>query len=194
MVYAIVFSPSQRKQFQSLAYFAGEKIYPGIRTESSSEYIRICDQSALQLLSNTVKIVGLIQISTAIVTSFSMLAFIIDDEIQLSVPVLFPFTDLESVNGLMINILNQVFLGFLAFVGTMGVEILTCILKNCILVISATISHAIDEITKKIEKPETCSKLCIDRYFRNILIQAQDLDRYVSTLKTVDGAFCKDFY
>lgn len=186
MIYAMIFRQPQRKKFQALIHFAGEKIYPDFRTESSSKYIRICDQCALKLLSNTVQIVGLIQASTFVLTSFSMLALIIDNEIQLSLPVLFPFTDLESVNGLLINMLNQAFIGFLVIVGNISIEIPTCMLKNSVWVIGATISHAIDEMTERIEKPETFSKFCIDLYFRNILIQAQDLDRYVSTPRRVE--------
>lgn len=179
MIYAMVFNSSQRKALQALVYFAGENIYPDFDSESDREYIRICDQCALKLLSNTLRIVGLIQISTGILTSFSMLAFIMNNEIQLSLPVLFPFTNLESLNGLIINIFNQIFIGFMGITGNIGIEIPTCIIKNAVLVIRATICYSIDELSEKIEQSEGYSKACIDIHFRNILIQAQDLDRLV---------------
>lgn len=181
MVYASVFDSSQRKETQSLVYFAGEKIYPDFTGECSRRYMEICDQSALKLLSDTLKTVGMIFASNSILLIFLILAFIHNNEIELPIPVIFPFTDLESVNGLVINLLNQSFMAFMVVAGNIGIAIPTCMLNNSVWIVTVTICHAIDELTEILNGLASDSKTGIDYCFRNILIQVQDLDRYVET-------------
>lgn len=123
--------------------------------------------------------VGMILTSNAIFVTFSILAFIMKNEIQLPVPVLFPFTDLGTIGGLTINMANQLSLCFIGLTGNIGIEIPTCMLINSVWITTVTICHAIDEITERLNEPARNTKIAIDYCFRNILIQVQDLDRFV---------------
>lgn len=68
-----------------------------------------------------------------------------------------------------------------------GIEIITCILKNNVWASTVAICHAIDEISKCIKDPKPNEKMkrSIDLKLRNILIQVQDLDRYVYSLENM---------
>lgn len=174
----MILKPKPRNVLRSLVYFS-ERIYPSLNAECSSNYMRICERCALKLLSNTIKIVGIIYFSCNIIPLFSISAYMINGEIQLPVPVIFPFTDLKSRNGMVINFLNQLFIAFMGVFGNIGIEIPTIMLKNTVWVMAAAMCNAIDDLNAKIDEPVHKSKMWVDYCFRNILIQAQDLDRYV---------------
>lgn len=176
--YAMVLNSSMRKQLNSLIYFTGEKIYPDFNQEANERYMRVCEKRALELLSSSMKFVGLINLGTSLFVVFPMIAFVFSNEIQLPVPMLFPFTDLESLNGLVINMLNQLWFGFVGLAGNVFIEVSACLLKNSIWMTAAAICHSIDEISEKIKKTVSNTEMyCIEYSFRNILIQVQDLDR-----------------
>lgn len=69
--------------------------------------------------------------------------------------------------------------------GNIGIEIMTCMLKNTIWACVVAIGHSIDEVSEIIHKVDSTSDLEFGRrsrqrvklQFRNILIQAQDYDR-----------------
>lgn len=62
----------------------------------------------------------------------------------MQIPILFPFSDLESVNGIIVNILNQMFIAVVGISAVISIEIVTCILKNSVYTIAAIICHSID--------------------------------------------------
>lgn len=180
-MYVLVFDPSKRKDFQSQVYFAGEKIYPDFSEECSLQYMRMCEQSVLKLLSSTAKKIGMIITSNGVLLMFSTYAYIFKNEIQLPVPLILPFTDLESIDGLIINMLNQAFLASLVVVGNVGIEIATCILNNGVFISASAICHEIDGISQRIrEHREWNATAGIDYYFRNIIVQVEDFDRFVN--------------
>lgn len=169
--------PSKRKFYQSLAFFAGEKIYTNINRDSNMGYIRVCNESAVKLLKSTLTIFGIVATSMIILLIFPMYAFIFKHDIQLPIPVVLPFTDLETKNGLILNLVNQVFISLIGGTGNLGIEIITCILKNNVWASTVAICYSIDEISDSIQSPAANLKTIIDLKFRNILIQVQDLDR-----------------
>lgn len=174
----MVLVPSKRRQLNRLVYFTGEKIYRGFNQESTDNYMRVCEKNALNLLSSTIQKCLILCLGTSLFVLFPMVAFVFNNEIQLPVPVLFPFTNIDSVNGLVINMLNQLLIAFVAVSGNIGIEIRTCVLKNSIGVIAAATCHSIDELSEKLKRTAPRSEtFFIQRYFRNILIQVQDLDR-----------------
>lgn len=179
MLYIPLFDSSKRKTLQSYVLFAGEKIYPDFNAKCSRKFMRISDQSAIKMLSNSLKIVGILCFSNIFIGISIILTFILYDEIQMPIPVIFPFTDLESAAGLIINFASQFLMVFMIVIGNIGVEIATCILKNSVWMITVSLCHSIDVITEKIMDPLSNSKTSIDYRFQNILIQVQDLDRYV---------------
>lgn len=171
--------PSKKKVYQSLAFFAGDCIYTNAEQDIHPDYISVCNQSAIKLLKSTSTTFGIIASSMIILLIFPMYAYVFKQDIQLPIPVVLPFTDLETKNGITLNLANQVFIALIGGTGNLGIEIITCILKNNVWASTVAICHAIDEISEYIEYPKGDMKRFIDLKFRNILIQVQDLDRYV---------------
>lgn len=181
MIYVKTFIPSKRLELQSLVYFSGENVYPDINEGSDRRYVKMCDRNAIKLLFDTMRALGIISISNLVLLMLGMFAYIYKHEIQLPVPVLFPFTDLETINGITINLLNQLFISFTGFAGLVGIEIATCILRDSLLIITASMCFSIDEMSEKIIDSMQNRPIHIDYHFRHILVQAQDFDRWVST-------------
>ncbi|XP_055300263.1 uncharacterized protein LOC129567422 [Sitodiplosis mosellana] len=72
---------------------------------------------------------------------------------------------------------------FNRYLSNEGIEIMTCILKNNVWASTVAICHAIDEISDCIECPKADDmKGFIDLKVRNILVQVQDLDRFILLL------------
>lgn len=171
--------PTIKKEYQSLALFAGDKIYTNIDEDSNPNYIKVCNESAIKLFKSTSKTIGIVATSMIILLIFPMYAYIFKNDIQLPIPVILPFTDLESKNGLTLNLANQVFMAFMGGTGNIGIEIITCILKNNVWASTVAICHSIDDISESLECPNVgAMSRVIDLKFRNILIQIQDLDRF----------------
>lgn len=177
MIYVRILNRLDRKELQSLIHFSGEKIYSNIIKESNRKYRMMCDRMAHELLFDTIKVLGIINASNVVVMSLSGYAYFNKNEIHFPVPVLFPFTDLESIKGIIINTLNQSFLCLVGSVGLLGIEITTCIIKDTLRVSTAAICYSIDEMSELILCHEANQKISIDLHFRNIIIQIQDFDR-----------------
>lgn len=178
-MYVVTMIPRLTKMLQSVAFFAGDKIYTEVDLDSDPNYIRICDQCAMKLLKNTATMVGLIIVSCAIYSCFPVYAFIFHNEIQLFCPVLLPFTDLESVNGIILNFINQMFINLIGISASIGIEIATCIVKNNVSAIVVAIGYETSQLSKYIESNVNESSKSIHVQFRNMLIQIQDFDRYI---------------
>lgn len=97
-------------------------------------------------------------------------------ELTLPIPIFVPFTDISTIHGIVINILNQAYLSLIGFAGSSGIEVFTCMVKNTVWASAVAICFSIDEISESIK--QTKPSRAIDKEFRNILIQLQDYDRY----------------
>lgn len=163
---------SSRNLVQSLIYFGGNKIYTDITPESNSKYIRLCDQSAIRLLRDISKTLGIISICVILYGIFPLYTLTFKHELQLPLPIFIPFTDMSTLHGSVINIANQFFISILGLSGNFGIEIAVCMLKNTVWATAVAICHSIDELTDSMiqSKPSRA----IDKEFRNILIQLQD--------------------
>lgn len=168
---------SSRKMIQSLLYFGGNKIYTDITEESNPKYIRLCDQSAIRLLKDISKTLCIISICVFLYAIFPLYTILDKHELQLPLPVFLPFTDTSTVHGIVINIINQIFISLLGLAGNFGIEIAMCMLKNTVWATAVAICFSIDEFTDSIIQSKPARD--IDKEFRNILIQLQDYDRYV---------------
>lgn len=112
--------PSKKKEYQSLAFFAGDRIYTHIKDDSNPSYIHVCNQSAIKLLKSTSTILGIVVSSMIILLVFPIYALVFKNDIQLPIPVVLPFTDLETKNGITLNIANQVFIVLIGATGNIG--------------------------------------------------------------------------
>lgn len=168
---------SRLRRYQNLYFFASKHIYTDIEEDSDADYIRVCDQSAIKLLTSTMKIMTIVIVSMIMHMMFPTFAYFKYNDIQWPMPVILPFTDPDSVNGLAINLVNQLFIGFTSSIGNIGIEISTCILNNTVWAIIVAIGHSIDELSGSTENPQSSTASNRIHLFRNILIQVQDYDR-----------------
>lgn len=112
--------PSKKKAYQSLAFFAGDRIYTHVDEGSSPDYIRVCNQSATKLFESTATMLGIVATSMIILCIFPVYAFVFKNDIQLPIPVVLPFTDLETKNGITMNMANQLFIILIGATGNIG--------------------------------------------------------------------------
>lgn len=168
---------SSRKMYQSLIFFVGDKIYINVDEDSNPKYVRLIDETAIKLLTSTLTTISIIIGSIIVYVGFPIYVFIFHNEIQFAVPVYVPFTDLSSTTGIIINVIQQCISVWIGVAGNIGIEIITCMLKNTVWACTVAICHSIDEISELLVKSKTCSSNLITSRFRNILVQVQDLDR-----------------
>lgn len=168
--------PITRKKLQSFIFFPGDRIYPDTRAfnQSNRSYTSVCNQSAIKLLTTLLKTFILLAVATIVFIP----PFLLSDEIQLPIPVLVPFTDLNSKTGLTINFCYQILVGFMEIMAALAIEVTNCMVKNAIWSISIAICFSIDEFSTILEKKSATTKYHMNSHFRNIIIQTQDLDRY----------------
>lgn len=165
--------PSNIKIYHSLIFFA-EKIYTDIKKDASPEYIRICNESVIKLLKSTWKTLGIILLSVVMFLIFPVYAFVVNHDLQLPIPVLLPFTDLNSSNAIALNLFNQMFISLNGGTGNVGIEMITFILKNTVWASTMAICYSIDEFSNLITHSESNSSTTVLYTFRNIVIQLQD--------------------
>lgn len=162
---------------QSLLFFVGDNIYPDNQIDNPN-YIRSCDKSAIKLLRTVITVICATIIICIFYYIFPIVYYILTKEVHLPVPILCPFTDLMSTNGILINVLNQIFLCSYGLSGMIAIEIMQLMLKNTVWASTVAICHSIDELSLAIEHSNVSSTITIDYLFRNILIQVQDVSRY----------------
>lgn len=124
LCYVLVMIPSKKKAYQSLAFFAGDRIYTHVVVDSNPDYIRVCNQSAIKLFKSTLSILGIVVSSMIILLIFPMYAFVFKNDIQLPIPVVLPFTDLRTKNGIILNLANQVFMVLIGATGNIGIKLI----------------------------------------------------------------------
>ena len=146
-------------------------------------YISVSEQSAYNLSKNLFETLGIYIISALIYATFPIYHFIANNEIHLIIPVLFPFTDLVTVNGIVINMANQLFTGSIGVCGTLGIEVAVCMIKNTFGAISSAACYSIGELVTAFNESTRFSNRIVEIHFRNIIIQLQDFDRYTFSLK-----------
>lgn len=173
----MVMIPRKLKQWRSLAFFAGDKIYTDISEQSNMDYIRVCNESTIKLLKSTSITLLIVVVSMNIYVGFPITASMFSDELQLPIPVFLPFTDYSTHYGLILNLINNVYVGGIGLAGNVGVEIITSMLKNTVWVCTYVLCHSIRELSILLESPQDGHTKAIASQFRNILLQIQDLDR-----------------
>lgn len=173
----MVMVPWQRKMWQSLAFFSGDKVYTDVNEESNMGYIRVCDKSAIKLLTSTAITLVIIVGSMNIYVGFPITTSMFSGDLQLPVPVFLPFTDYTTTHGLVLNLINNVFVGGVGLAGNAGIEVITSMLKNTVAVCTDVVEYAIGELTLLLKDPKHQQKNVIKSKFRNILMQVQDYDR-----------------
>lgn len=174
MIYAKVILPSQRKMLVSLAFFGGRKIYTDYGSNYSSDYIRVCNDSAIKLLKDTITTLCLLVTCNCLYMIFPMYSMLFKNEIQLPLPIFLPFTEFKGTIDIILNVSVQLYISLYGIIGNFGIEIMTCLIKNTIWATVVAICYSIDMMVQSIEAKK--SDYVIDQEFRAILIQMQDYD------------------
>lgn len=174
--------PSSLEQLRSITFFPVVKIFTYANDESNRVYDSICNQCAIKLLKNTMKTLSIVIVSMAIYSMFPVAALLRYNEVQLMIPVLFPFTNLESQIGIIVNMLNQLLTGTMGLTANIGIEVLNCILTNAVWTSAVVVCYSIDELSQVVRNPKQFSVEIIDYHLRNIVTQVQDIDRYLHKL------------
>lgn len=182
MMFVLLMTPSKRRALQSLLFFVAENIYSSDR-EDNPNYRSQFDQSVIELLRTLSIALSATFTFLAIFSIFPFVTYIVRHEIQIPLPVLFPFTELESTTGLVINFSSQVFALFFGAMANISIELIQFMLKNSVWAITVAICLSIDEFSTIFETRDfNETDRLMDQHFRNILIQIQDLDRFVNIL------------
>lgn len=168
---------STRNRTRAMLYF-NAKIFTEIDEKSDPEYYRILDQSAIKLSKNTLSIVGFLVLFVMIYLGFPLYDTIADGKLHLVIPILFPFTNLESIYGIVVNILSQMVINVVSILGVFALEIGTCITKHAMISYVNTIGYEIDRLTNYINANEDRSSRIIDDKLRNISYDVQEFNRY----------------
>lgn len=172
----MVLNKTKRETWRSLVFFVGDKVYVDVNRQSNPSYIRAIDKSAVKLLKSTLITLGIVIGSMNLYVGFPVTASLLGKDLQLPIPVLFPFTNYETKFGLIVNLMNNFFAASIGLAGTIGLEIVTSMLKNTVWASTVAIKLAIDEISDQLTIPDRPMNT-ISCQFRNVLIQTQDLDR-----------------
>lgn len=184
----MIIIPSQRRIFHSLLFFAGGNIYKDFYEDCNSNHLNVCNQCAIDLIKNTAKTIGILFFFMGMYVIFPLYALIIHNDLQLSCPIYFPFTNLQTTNGIILNILHQVFINGIGITANIGTEILTCMIRNTIWVCTMLICNSIEELSELLQNSESMACL-IDLKFRSILIQVQEVDWWVNFIKETFASF-----
>lgn len=169
---------SRRKKVTKLLYFTAEHIYTDTNENSNSNYIEACNQSARKLIRSVLKTHGIFVVLGVIYMIFPIFAYLMHNEIQLILPVLLPFTDLESIEGEIINILNQFITISMGVCGHLAMETAFCIMKNSFWAMCVGISYSLDGLVESLKPSERTSNRIVEHHFRNVFLQFEDRERY----------------
>lgn len=144
----------RRKLGQSLCWFAGDKIYTEVDEESDPNYIRVCNESAIKLLKSTALTIAIIIITLNIYLGFPVYSTLFAGEFQLPVAVYFSFTDYSTTYGIVINIVNNLFICIVGLLGLIGIEIITCMLKNTVWACTVAVRYSLVKLSVLLENSE----------------------------------------
>lgn len=95
-----------------------------------------------------------------------------------------PYIDEDLVWGFHLNVAIQTTITTFGTVGGLATEMASCIVNNTILLCSEVISFNCDELSEKIKRRKT-SDVENFAYLKQIMIQIQDLDRYIVEMSDI---------
>ena len=165
-----------KDQHRSLILFGGESIYKPCK---DPKLLNVLDKSATQLLKLVTTISGLL-FSGTIVFMALPLYFILNGDRILLISVVLPFTELDTNWGYFFNVLNMLLFPYLTAFLNIGVD-------STFVMIITNLWAGVDAVKFAMKDMETLNTLNDNKTeqdirFRNIVIQIQDLDRYLKKI------------
>lgn len=190
--------PSTRKLYIRMYMFSGVHIYEN--SETTPKNNAVCDEKAIALLISVIRIEMIIVVSLFLMYCVPMYNILFRNEYDVIIPsnicdyhiyskyfciiilylhtVILPFVDFQTRNGFALNMANQIFFCVYAMLGNTGIELITCVVKNTVLVTAAVIKNELLEFVDILQKKRTFSAP-LPTQFRNIIVKISDFDRFI---------------
>lgn len=161
----------------SLILFGGDFIYPNHKDDSHG---RLLDLRANKLILGAIGVLLVISSAGLIFVTFPLCSFFFHGEMSMIVPLILPYTNPESNDGYLINLFHQVILAYFGLTANFGIEIISCLLIGNLRAGVDTVNDSVNKLNESLKEKE---KLTLEHSYRlrNILVQIQDLDRYLRT-------------
>lgn len=154
--------------------FSGDFIHAN--SKASSKNYDVCDRMAVDLVTSTLKTLGLLLFALFLADCFPMYNNLFKNQKQMIIPIIVPFVDPDTETGYIVNAANEmVFLIFGPLV-IFGTEMITCVLKNTVRTTSAVIGNSLEELADALSKNETFSA-GHSWYLTNTILKIMDFDR-----------------
>ena len=165
-----------KDQHRSLIFFAGDSIYKQCKDPKLQKSL---DKSATKLIKLVTTISALL-FSGFIAFVALPLYFILNGDRILLISVVLPFTEVDTNWGYFFNVLNMLTLAYLTAFINIGVD-------STFVMIITNLWAGVDAVKFAMKDMETLNTLNDNKTeqdirFRNIVIQIQDLDRYLKKI------------
>lgn len=164
-----------RYRYRRILLFATDHIY--MDTTDNSKLNQLCDVYGMKSIKMTILFMNFIMISTAQAMIGPMLEFMKTGHLITFLAIKLPFIDEDLVWGFHLNLALQSTITTFGTVGSLTIEITSCIINNTIMLCSEIISFDCNELANKVEN--NCeSRVNILSELRNIIMKYQDLDHF----------------
>lgn len=174
MLYCKAVGPS-RFEYRSLILFTGRKIY--VNRSPQDEYARIIDQNASKLIKITFVSVLVVTVSFSLIIIGPAYAFIFHGEYNSPIGGVLPFTDLETTNGFIINLIFQSAFGLTAFAASVAIEISNCLIINTCTAMSDLACSSMRKLSSNLIPNTFTAQNRAE--LRDIFVRLQDLENYI---------------
>lgn len=180
VMFVIVLLPGTRTQCRHLYNFGGDFVYANSGNSPKNQYI--CDKMAIDLMISSLIIYLIVIASLFLAVCVPLYKIFLTDEVEWIIPVILPFVDPDSQNGLYLNLTNQLISAAFGVIIVPATELITCVLKNNCLATAAVIENTIIELQNLLQNDKTFSNERIWQ-FRNIILKTMDHERFVENYK-----------
>lgn len=172
---------SSRFKYRSLILFTGRKIYAN--HSPTDDYEQVAGQNAMKLLRMTVVILFVVIVSFSLVLIGPIYAFVVHGEYNSIGGGIVPFTDLETLDGFILNVIFQTGMGLLGFVASVAIEISNCVIINAITVMSDLACCSMQQFSAGL----VAGTFTVQNkaQLRDIFVRLQDLENYVNLFNDV---------
>lgn len=174
-MYILVLTPSTRKPCHHIYNFAGDFIYANSKQSPRNNVV--CDKMAIYLLTSSLNINLLVNISTISMIFAPLYKKFAQNENELFIKIVLPFVDPETPNGYVINMISQSITCVFGSIVIPAIELVTCVLKNNISAIAAVVSNDINEFGNYSEVNSNYS-VRHTQLITNIILKIDDYNRF----------------
>lgn len=167
--------PSTRKQCHNMYNFAGNFIYANSKKSPTNNVV--CDKMAIYLLTSSLNINLLVNISTILMICAPLYKKLVLNENELIIKIVLPFIDPETDRGYLYNMISQSITCVFGSIVIPAIELVTCVVKNNISATAAIIANDINEFMNSLHVNSEYSVEHAQR-FTNIILKIRDYNGY----------------